>query len=102
MSRGGLALLLALALLASALALVRSAYESRRLFADLDRARVEQGRLDSEHKRLEADAQIQATSVKVDKVARGRLGMREPAPGVTHYVTDRQAALVPNASGAAR
>ena len=64
-------LLLALALLVSALYLVRTAYEARRLYAELDKARSEQQRLDVDYKRLEADAQSQATSVRVDKSARG-------------------------------
>lgn len=92
-----LSVLLALGLLASALVLVNSAYESRRLFAEIDRARAEQARLDTDFKRLEADAQTQATHGKVDRTARDKLGMRAPTPGVTYYVTDQRAA-----SGVAR
>ena len=45
-------------------------YESRRLFAELDRAQSEERRLDSEYKRLEAERQAQATHLRVEKVAR--------------------------------
>ena len=48
---------LLLVLLASCLALVRSAYESRRVFAELDKARQEQRRLEAEFKRLDAERQ---------------------------------------------
>ncbi len=48
---------LLVALLVSCLALVRSAYESRRAFAALDQARLEQRQLDAEFKRLDAEAQ---------------------------------------------
>ncbi|MDP3611642.1 MAG: cell division protein FtsL, partial [Rubrivivax sp.] len=45
--------ILIVALLGSCLALVRSAYESRRVFAELDRAKLEQRRLDAEFRRLD-------------------------------------------------
>ena len=45
-------LLLLLALLVSSLYLVRTAYDSRRLFAELDKSKNEAARLDTEHKRL--------------------------------------------------
>ena len=86
-------LLLLVALLASCLVLVKSAYESRRVFAELDRARQEQQRLDAEFKRMDAERQAQATSVRVEKVAREKLRMRTASPAVTAYVVD------PSASG---
>lgn len=79
-------MLLLLALLGSCLLLVRSAYESRRVFALLDKARVEQRALDAEFKRLESDRQQQATNQKVDRVARDKLGMRTVTPGATMQV----------------
>jgi cell division protein FtsL len=88
-------LLLTLALLASALYLVRTAYESRRLFAELDRSRNEAARLDTEYKRLEAERQAAATHLRVERTARERLAMRTATPAVTLYVNDP-------ASGAAR
>lgn len=89
-------LLLAL-LIGSSLFLVRTAYESRRLFSAIERAKGEERRLDIEFKRLDAERQAQATNLRVERVARERLQMRTVTPGVTHYVTDAVAA-----SGAAR
>jgi cell division protein FtsL len=84
-------LLLAMALLASCLALVRSAYESRRVFAELDRARQEERRLDAEFKRLDAERHAQGTNLRVEKVAREKLRMSTATPGVTAYVDDSAA-----------
>ena len=96
---GKLNLLLVVLLIASALYLVRTAYESRRLFAELDKARNEQQRLDTDYKRLEADAQAQATHGRIDRTARDRLGMRTAMPGLTETVTDNAGAP---ASGVSR
>jgi cell division protein FtsL len=52
--------------------LVQTAYETRRLFAALDRARGEQLRLDTDYKRLDAERQAQATHLRVERVARER------------------------------
>jgi cell division protein FtsL len=85
-------LLLLVALLASCLYLVKTAYESRRLFHALDRARLEQSQLETEFKRLDAERQAQATHLRVEKVAREKLRMRTATPAVTHYVNDAPAA----------
>jgi cell division protein FtsL len=84
-------LLLLAALLASCLYLVKTAYESRRLFHALDRARNEQGQLETEFKRLDAERQAQATHLRVEKVAREKLRMRTATPAVTQYVSDEAA-----------
>lgn len=81
-------LLLVLVLIASALALVRVSYESRRAFAELDRARQEQRGLEAEYKRLDAERQAQATHGRVERLARERLAMRPVTPAVTVYVDD--------------
>jgi cell division protein FtsL len=97
-------LLLLIALLASCLYLVKTAYESRRLFHALDRARFEQGQLDSEFKRLDAERQAQATHLRVEKMAREKLRMRTAAPAVTFYLSGAPAqpavAAVSPAAGA--
>jgi cell division protein FtsL len=85
-------LLLLAALLASCLYLVRTAYESRRLFHALDRARAEHAQLETEFKRLDAERQAQATHLRVDKVARDKLRMRTATPAVTQYVADAASA----------
>ena len=87
--------LLLLALIASAVYLVRVSHESRRLFAELDRARSEERLLDNEFERLKSDKQSQATPLRVEKTARDKLAMRSATPAVTQYI--RRAA----ASGAA-
>ncbi|HVK33241.1 MAG TPA: cell division protein FtsL [Burkholderiaceae bacterium] len=81
-------MLLTLALIASSLYLVRTAYESRRLFAELDRAKNEAGRLETEFKRLEAERQAAATNLRVERTAREKLAMRSATPAVTVYVQD--------------
>ena len=81
-------LLLLIGLLGSAMLLVNTSYEGRRLFAALDRAKTEQNRLDIEFKRLDAERQAQATHLRVEKVARDKLQMRNATPGVTQYVAD--------------
>jgi cell division protein FtsL len=87
-------LVLVLALLLSSLYLVQTSYESRRVFTELDRARNEQARLDSDYKRLEAERQAQATHLRVERVAREKLAMRTVTPAVTHVVADTTAAGV--------
>jgi cell division protein FtsL len=82
--------LLLIALLLSCLVQVRTAYESRRLFAALDAARLEQKQLDAQYKRLDAEAQAQGTHLRVERTAREKLQMRTATPAVTAYVQDTQ------------
>jgi len=90
MSRVNLVLLLALML--SSLYLVDVSYESRRLFAELDRERARALRLESDHERLQLDARSQATPLRVERVAREKLAMRNASPGVTEYLAAPAAA----------
>jgi cell division protein FtsL len=78
--------LLLVGLIFSAIYLVRVSHESRRLFADLDRARNEERLLASEFERLKSDKQSQATPLRVEKTARDKLAMRSATPAVTQYV----------------
>jgi cell division protein FtsL len=89
-----LSVILLVALLASCLLLVRTAYESRQLFAALDQARAEQQQLDAEYKRLASEAQAQGTNLRVERTARERLLMRTATPAVTAYVFDPAASAV--------
>lgn len=91
MSRFNLVLLIAL--MGSGLYLVNVSYESRRLFTALERSQGESRTLDTDRKRLEAERQAQATNLRVEKVARDRLGMRSPTPAVTEYVVDGPSAV---------
>ena len=86
-------------LLASSVYLVRVSYDARRLYAELDAARNEEKALDTEHERLQAERQAQATPLKVERLARERLAMRNATPAVTQYVTYVGAASAPAAGG---
>ena len=79
--------LLALVVL-SAFALVRSSYDTRRLFAQLHLAEREAERLGGEARRLEAEREAQATSLRVERTASDKLGMRGVNPAVTVTVID--------------
>ena len=94
--------LLLIALLVSSVYLVRVAHESRRRFAELDRARSEARLLDSEFERLKSDKQSQATPLRVEKVAREKLAMRNATPAVTHYVSAVDGSSAVGAVGAAK
>ena len=80
-------MLLLIGLVLSAIYLVRVSHESRRLFADLDKARNEERLLASEFERLKSDKQSQATPLRVEKAARDKLAMRSATPAVTQYVS---------------
>ena len=85
-------LLLLAALLLSSVYLVRVSHESRRLFAELDKARNEERLLDSEFERLKSEKQSQATPLRVEKAARDKLAMRSATPAVTQYVSGARSA----------
>ena len=78
--------LLLVALLLSSLYLVRVSYESRRLFAALDRAESEERTLNTDSERLKTELRSQATPLRVERVAHERLAMRSATPAVTQYV----------------
>jgi cell division protein FtsL len=80
-------LVLLVALIASALYLVRTQYESRRLFAELDKAASEARKLEIEHERLQVEKRAQATPLRVEKLAKEQLQMRSASPAITQYVT---------------
>jgi len=94
-------LILLLAVIASSLMLVSTAYDTRRLFAAIHKAELESLRLAGEHQRLEAERQAQATNLRVDRTARERLAMRTATPAVTMYVVDPMARAASAAAGAA-
>ncbi|MDM4766304.1 cell division protein FtsL [Pelomonas sp. SE-A7] len=75
-------LILMLAVLGSGALMVRSAYEARRLFTEIDKAQAEARRLDADLQRLQAERQAQATNLRVEKVARERLQMRAATPAI--------------------
>ena len=87
-------LVLLIAVLASALYLVRTQYESRRLFAEIDKVLGDARKLAIEHERLQVEKRAQATPLRVEKLAREQLHMRTASPAITQYVT------VPDSSAA--
>jgi cell division protein FtsL len=80
-------LVLLLAVIASALYLVHTQYESRRLFAEVDRLRGEARKLEIEHERLQVEKRAQATPARVERLAKEQLQMRGATPAITQYVT---------------
>jgi cell division protein FtsL len=94
-----LSIMLLAAVLVSALYLVRVQYDSRLLFTELDRAEAEARRLETEHARLEVEKRAEATSLRVEKLAKERLAMRTVTPAITEYVTS--SAAVPASAEAA-
>jgi cell division protein FtsL len=92
--------LLLLALLFSCVYLVRVSHESRRLFAELDKAHTDERLLDNEFERLKSEKQSQATPLRVERTARDKLAMHTATPAVTAYV-GRAATVAAGASSAA-
>jgi cell division protein FtsL len=91
---GRLAVVLLALLMLSSLYLVRVSYEERRLYSELDKAQEESRRLESEFTRLKAQAQAQATPLRVERVAREKLDMRLATPAVTQYVSPQGVPIV--------
>lgn len=85
-------LVLLIAVLASSLYLVRVQYDSRRLYAEIERAQNEFRKLEIEHERLQVEKRAQATPARVERLAREQLHMRPATPAITQYVTLRGAA----------
>jgi cell division protein FtsL len=88
-------LVLLVAVMVSALYLVRTQYESRRLFTALDRATAQAHRLDVELDRLQVERRAQATPLRVEKLAKEQLQMRTATPAITQYISASTGALIP-------
>lgn len=80
-------MLLLLVVMVSALYLVQSQYESRRLFTELDRAVNEARRLETERQRLQVEKRAQATPLRIENLAHSQ-GLQSATPAITHYVRD--------------
>ena len=97
-------LLLLVATVVSALWLVHSHYESRRIFMDMESARKEAKRIEVDHDRMKIERRAQATPLRVEQIARQQLNMRTASPAITQYVNAQGAAAgnasVPAAGGA--
>ncbi len=66
--------------------LVRTQYDSRRLYTEFDHARSEARKIDLEKERLEVERRSQGTSLRVEKVAKEQLHMKSVTPAITQYV----------------
>jgi cell division protein FtsL len=71
-------LVLLLAVMASALYLVRTQYESRRLFTEIDRAQAEARRLEVEAERLQVEKRAQSTPGRVERWPRSSCRCARP------------------------
>lgn len=81
-----LAIVLALLLVGSSLALVQVSHRTRQLYTALDRAETQALHLAAEHEHLQAERGAQARPLRVEEVARAKLAMRHATPAVTHYL----------------
>jgi cell division protein FtsL len=96
---GRLNFVLLLAVLASALYLVHTQYESRRLYVELEKLTAQSRRIETENERLQVEKRAEATPLKIEKLARDKLQMRTTTPAITEYVKYRSAAEVAAAAG---
>ncbi len=88
-----LSLFLILAVMASALYVVHTQYEFRRLYVELEKAAAQTRKLDMENDGLQVEKRAQATPLRVEKLAKERLQMRTTTPAITQYVTIAKAAV---------
>ena len=79
-------LFLLVAVLLSALYLVHTQYESRRLFVELEKAAAQGRKLEFDSETLQAEKRAQATPLRVDRLAKEKLQMRPATPAITQYV----------------
>ena len=76
----GIALLLA-AVLSTAVGVVFSTHQTRKLFVELQALRTERDELNIEWGRLQIEQSTLGTHGRIEKLAREQLRMRLPAPG---------------------
>lgn len=86
-------LVLLLVVLASALYLVHTQYESRRLYVELEKATALSRKIETDNERLQVEKRAQATPLRVERLAKDRLQMRTATPAITQYVTYQDAAV---------
>jgi cell division protein FtsL len=80
-------LVLLVSVVVSAMWLVHSQYEMRRLFVEHEKTLREAAQLEISLERLTVERRAQATPLRVVRLARDQLQMRNPSPGITQYVT---------------
>ncbi|MES2688056.1 MAG: cell division protein FtsL [Pseudomonadota bacterium] len=84
-------LVLLMAVLFSALYLVRTQYESRRLYVELEKSAALSRKLETDRERLQVEKRAQATPLRVEQISKERLQMRTATPAITEYVRYKQA-----------
>ena len=89
--------LLLVAVVLSALYLVHTQYESRRLFVELEKAALHMRKLEMDSESALAEKRAQATPMRVDKLAKEKLKMQPATPAITQYVAYRDTATAPGA-----
>lgn len=85
----GLALALTVACLLSAIALVYTRHESRKLFVELQRHSVERDALNIDWGRLQIEQSTYATHGRIERLAREELALGAPDTGDI-YVVERR------------
>jgi len=75
--------LLLIAVVASAVGVVYTRQESRRMFVELTRLTAERDDLNFEYGRLELEQATAAEANRVEQIARARFGMVSPQPAAT-------------------
>jgi len=85
MRKFGIAILvlLLIAVVASAVGVVYTRQESRRMFVELTRLTAERDDLNFEYGRLELEQATAAEANRVEQIARSRFGMVSPQPAAT-------------------
>ena len=84
--RGGAILLLAGAVFASAITLVYTRHESRKLFVEMQSLQQVRDRLDVDWGRLQLEQSTWATHGRIERLARDRLDMITPSAGAVIVV----------------
>lgn len=73
--------ILVLILVACALSVVSANHRARKFFTELETAQKRMRDLEVEFGQLQLEQSTVAAHVRVEKLARDRLGMKQPAPG---------------------
>ncbi len=84
--RMGLATVLTVLLLISALALVNSQYHARRLFIELDRTQAQSRQLEIEWSQLQLDQSTLGKHARIENRARTSMDMELATPARTQYL----------------
>lgn len=85
-------------LLGSCLYLVRTSYEARDLYTELDKQNALARDLHSEYEQLDVERRAESAPLRVEKIARERLHMANATPLVTQYVNGPLPAPLPSSS----